>query len=267
VINTANNTVSTTIAVGTNPYGISVSPDGSKVYVVNGNSNTVSVINTATNTVTATITGFNRPYGISVSPNGSKIYVANVLSNTVSVIDSVTNIITATITVGTEPNGISVSPDGSKVYVANQFSNTVSVINTATNTVSNTIAVGNGPITFGNFISIYPSHLGIAPQSMVEAGIEVYPNPATNTISIDIPQAAGGSKQEAVGNIEIYNLLGEKVYQSLVNSHSLPGISPTTNAPMTNVQMTINVADFPSGVYVMQVRTENGIEVRKFVKE
>ena len=37
VINTATNTVSATITVGTNPNGISVSPDGSKVYVANEN--------------------------------------------------------------------------------------------------------------------------------------------------------------------------------------------------------------------------------------
>ena len=56
VINTATNTVTATITVGTYPYGVSVSPDGSKVYVANNGDGTVSVINTATNTVTATIT-------------------------------------------------------------------------------------------------------------------------------------------------------------------------------------------------------------------
>ena len=77
VINTATNTVSATITVGSDPNGVSVSPDGSKVYVANEGANTVSVINTATNTVTATITVGTNPYGISVSPDGSKVYVAN----------------------------------------------------------------------------------------------------------------------------------------------------------------------------------------------
>ena len=35
VINTATNTVSATITVGADPIGVSVSPDGSKVYVAN----------------------------------------------------------------------------------------------------------------------------------------------------------------------------------------------------------------------------------------
>ena len=54
-----------------------MSPDGSKVYVTNNLSNTVSVINTATNTVTATIPVGANPFGVSVSPDGSKVYVAN----------------------------------------------------------------------------------------------------------------------------------------------------------------------------------------------
>jgi YVTN family beta-propeller protein len=55
VIDAATNTVSATIPVGDTPFGVAVTPDGSKVYVANLNRNTVSVIDTATNTVIATI--------------------------------------------------------------------------------------------------------------------------------------------------------------------------------------------------------------------
>jgi YVTN family beta-propeller protein len=55
VIDTASNTVTATIPVGIEPFGVAVSPDGSKVYVGNTVSDTVSVIATATNTVIATI--------------------------------------------------------------------------------------------------------------------------------------------------------------------------------------------------------------------
>jgi YVTN family beta-propeller protein len=43
------------VAVGKGPYGIAISPDGSKVYVANQYSFDVSVIDTATNNITATI--------------------------------------------------------------------------------------------------------------------------------------------------------------------------------------------------------------------
>jgi YVTN family beta-propeller protein len=55
VIATATNTVIATIPVGIDPFGVGVSPDGSKVFVANFYSSTVSVIGTATNTVTATV--------------------------------------------------------------------------------------------------------------------------------------------------------------------------------------------------------------------
>ena len=44
VIDTANNTITATVNVGGEPFGVAVSPDGTKVYVTNEFSNNVSVI-------------------------------------------------------------------------------------------------------------------------------------------------------------------------------------------------------------------------------
>lgn len=55
VIETATNTVTDTVSVGSNPFGVSVTPDVTSAYVANRYSNTVSVINTATNAITATV--------------------------------------------------------------------------------------------------------------------------------------------------------------------------------------------------------------------
>jgi YVTN family beta-propeller protein len=49
VINTTTNTVSATVPVGSQPYGVSVTQDGKKVDVMNEDG-TVSAIDTATNT-------------------------------------------------------------------------------------------------------------------------------------------------------------------------------------------------------------------------
>src|SRR5258706_12629442 len=56
VMDTGTDTVIATIPVGVTPFGVAVTPDGSKVYVANRSPNTVSVIHTATNTGNATIT-------------------------------------------------------------------------------------------------------------------------------------------------------------------------------------------------------------------
>jgi YVTN family beta-propeller protein len=163
VIDTATNTVSATIPDGASPFGVAVTPDGSKVYIANSPFNgTVSVIDTGTNTVSATIpVGFS-PFGVAVNPDGSKVYVSNSLSNTVSVIDAATNTASATIPVGLRPFGVAVSRDGSKVYVASHDVNKVSVIDTATNTVITTIPVGQLPIAFGVFIQPAPRFAGVA---------------------------------------------------------------------------------------------------------
>ena len=156
VIDTATNRVITTIRAGQRPYGVAVTPDGSKVYVANTDSNNVSVIATARHQVTARIPVGNRPLGVAVTPDGSNIYIANNNSptfsrpGTVSVIDTATNtVIGSAIPVGISPDGVAVTSDGSKVYVSNGGSNNVSVIDTATKMVVATIPVGASPVCFG----------------------------------------------------------------------------------------------------------------------
>ena len=81
---TPSQTAVTSITVGTNPYGVVVSPDGSSVWVTNQISETVSRVDTATNAVTSSITVGANPWGVVVSPDGSSVWVTNQGSGTVS---------------------------------------------------------------------------------------------------------------------------------------------------------------------------------------
>jgi hypothetical protein len=90
--------------------------------------------------------------------------------------------------------------------------------------------------------------------------ILIYPNPVTDKINVI-------SNQCSVNGVEICNILGEKIYQSLVTSHLLSGMSPMTNAPMTSSPIAINVADLTSGVYFIKATTEKGVVVKKFIKQ
>jgi YVTN family beta-propeller protein len=103
VIDTVTNAVIDTVTVGFSPFGVVVTPDGSKVYVANS-SGTVAVIETVTNAVIAKVTVGLGAAGVAVTPDGSKVYVANEGSNTVSVIDAATNtVIGSPIPVGDQP--------------------------------------------------------------------------------------------------------------------------------------------------------------------
>jgi YVTN family beta-propeller protein len=150
VIDTATDTVKATVNVGTEPFRVAVSSDGTRVYVTNCMGNSVSVIDATKNKVIGTVRVGSYPIGVAVNPDGTKVYVVNAASNTISVIDTATNNVTATVKVGNLPEGVAVAPDGRKVYVANSgedpdYQGTVSVIDTATNTITATVPVGIDP--------------------------------------------------------------------------------------------------------------------------
>ncbi|MBN8942896.1 MAG: autotransporter domain-containing protein [Rhizobiales bacterium] len=149
VIDTATQTVVQTIATGAAPFSLSISADGSRLVVVNTNSNSLGVysIDPATGqlTATATIGTGTSPRGVVISADGGHAYAVNRLGNTISAIDLTTNTVTATIAVGNQPLFAALNPAGTRLFVTNFSSNTVSVIDVATNTVIATVPSGNGP--------------------------------------------------------------------------------------------------------------------------
>ena len=68
VIDTATNTVVATIPVGVAPNGVAITPDGSRAYVTNDDSDSVSVIDTTTSTVVATIPVGVGPVAVAITP-------------------------------------------------------------------------------------------------------------------------------------------------------------------------------------------------------
>src|SRR5437016_1223152 len=107
------------VTVGTEPNGVAISPDGSRIYVANTVSGTVSVLaadrlNSLYGTpVLNPIPVGTEPYALALTASGKKLYVANSRSNSVSVIDTSTNQVVKTISdVGIEPRGIAITNGG-----------------------------------------------------------------------------------------------------------------------------------------------------------
>ena len=155
VVRTSDNTVVATVAVGSRPQDVAVTPDGAVAYVTNNGSHNVSVLRTSDNTVVATVAVGLLPGGVAVTPDGNFAYVTNFGSDNVSVLRTSDNTVVATVAVGFAPLDVAVTPDGSFAYVTNFFSDNVSVIRTSDNTVVATVAVGSQP--FGVAVTATPA--------------------------------------------------------------------------------------------------------------
>jgi YVTN family beta-propeller protein len=90
------------------PVGVTVSPDGRRVYVANGAAHHVSVLDAASLGLVARIPVGRRPWGLTLSQDGRRLYTANGLTNDVSVIDTRTNRVVGRAAVGTRPWGLAV---------------------------------------------------------------------------------------------------------------------------------------------------------------
>ena len=222
VLNTANNTIVSTITVGSGPIGVAISPDGSKAYVTNAGSATVSVINTITNTVTSTIPVGQYPYGICVSPDGSRIYVTCYSSNYVAIIDASTNSVITTIDLP-YTNGIAISPDGSKLYVTNEASGLLTVINTATYAIITKIVLGTYPFA----VVTSPDGSRVYVTDYVQ-NMAVIIDAATNSVIAKVPVGNGPT------GITI-NPDGSKVYVANAGSNTTSVINTVTDAVIASV--------------------------------
>lgn len=110
MINTATNTVSTTVSVGLLPQEVAITPDGAFAYVTNPGSDTVSVIDTTLNTVTTTIPAGDGPFAIAITPDGSFAYVTDTVLSQVLIFDTATNLLSTSTSVGALPVSIAITP-------------------------------------------------------------------------------------------------------------------------------------------------------------
>jgi YVTN family beta-propeller protein len=177
VIDTSDNTIITTVALGTNRFqtgGIAINPQGTLAYVSNSTSKNIFVVDLQSNTVSDTIDmstlGSRMPFFLTMDQNGSRLYVSEsfragaTLSGSVAVIDvnpysatfntllrDITNPPTDIFPQNAFPQGIAVNPTGTLVFTQNTYLNSITSILTFNNQVFETqIGTGQGPDGFGS---------------------------------------------------------------------------------------------------------------------
>ena len=121
----------TTVATGSEPLSVAVTPDGRSAYVTNAGNGTVSQytvdpVTGALSPKSPPTVAASEPAGVAVTPDGRSAYVTN---NNDSVsqynIDPVTGVLSpktpATVPAGPEPLTVAVTPNGKSAYVPNNL--------------------------------------------------------------------------------------------------------------------------------------------------
>lgn len=228
VVNTANSgTVIKSIPVGTWPRGSVVSADGTRVYIGNTNSNSISVIDTGSNTVVSTISVGGGPKYLALHPGGRILYTTleKATSYAVAAINTVTGQVLKDLDLGVDYlGGIAVHPDGSKLYAASYGGDKVLVIDTTSNEIVSQI-----PLRM-------PIELAVSPNGSRLYVIQEYDGRSNNISVVDtVTQAVvsglrvnllNGVQASLVG-LEILPD-GSKLYVSVSDDNSISVIDTST---------------------------------------
>jgi YVTN family beta-propeller protein len=133
---------------GSLPKGVSLSPDGRRLFVTNygakdrGN---VTIYDASTLQKIDTIDVPGIVVESALAPDGRTLYVSNFHRNTVQFIDLGSKKVTREIKAGTHPKILVVSHDGKTLYAANWGNESVSVIDTSNGEITRTLRTEKNP--------------------------------------------------------------------------------------------------------------------------
>jgi len=106
------------IHAGADPEQLAVSADGTRLYVANEDTETLSVVDLASGSVLTSVKVGEEPEGVTIRPDGKVVYVTCEGDGAVFAIDTQTNKLLKRIPVGPRPRSIGFLPDGSRGYVS-----------------------------------------------------------------------------------------------------------------------------------------------------
>ncbi|SDK59142.1 40-residue YVTN family beta-propeller repeat-containing protein [Lentzea albidocapillata subsp. violacea] len=151
VVDTRNGAVLVRADTGGRATGVAVSPDGRRLYVVNGWTGAITVVDPSTGAILDRLfTQVQLSHAV-MRPDGRRLYVS--ASGGVAVVNPETFQMVAVIKAGGQPQGLAVHPDNKILYVANSQDGTVGLVDTATAFQTATVQVGG-----------LPQHLAISPD-------------------------------------------------------------------------------------------------------
>jgi YVTN family beta-propeller protein len=252
----------TNIAVaqlGLGPSHATLTPSGSRVYVVNTREDSVSSYSPGTVTATAipvattSLPAGSSPVFVHTTESGT-VYVANFGSNTVAAISTSTNVVLdPLIPVGAQPVALAETPDHKKLYAVNQGSGTVSAISLVDRTVSQTIATGTTPVwavARSDSARIYVLNSGSGTVSAIDT--------ATDTLLSSVPVGAGA-------NYMVYDGKLNRLYVTNPVANTVTAVNVSADPPAVRFVVPlapspVTVAVLPDGsrIYVASLSLNGG---------
>jgi YVTN family beta-propeller protein len=106
---------------------VALAPDGSRAFVANIGSGTVTAIDLLANEVLAQVPTGQQAEGIVVTPDGREVWVGNRAEDTITILDARSLEVEATLSCGQFPIRIATTPDGRYALVSNARSGDVAV--------------------------------------------------------------------------------------------------------------------------------------------
>jgi YVTN family beta-propeller protein len=235
-------------------HGITVAPDGSRIYISSEDDFTVAVIDGKTLKVTKRIPLSGNPNLIDITPDGKQIYVAiaqnyNDLSDFprikpnatggVDVIDTVSLQKVKTIAMKGGVHDLNVSPDGKYVFVGNARggkANVMTVLDTKTNDVAWTMPMDPAPSPMAVSKNPDGSTRTIFTQNGRDNGFQVVDfatRKITNTIKlpditgqVQVPYGPPSASHGIMVTPDQKTLLVNSRMNSAVYAYSLPDLKP-----------------------------------------
>lgn len=191
VVNTQSGQIETVIPVGLGPVDMTMTQDGSKVYVSNAYSSNISVIETETNTVVATLPcGGITPRCLQLIDNEQKLLVVNANSHNLALIDLDLEQVVSTIPTGRAPNYFTTvcgdGYEGTKVYVSCRGDHlnpaSIDVVHLEKGSVTTRLAVNDAPL--GSILAPDGTHLYVAVGNNQTAYLDTQTDAITSYITV-----------------------------------------------------------------------------------
>jgi YVTN family beta-propeller protein len=189
------------------PYTLTLSSDGSRLYVVGQESNQLVVVDAEAGKVLEKIGVGERPHSIALSPDGLSAYVTNQWADNIYRIDLEESRITDTLSGGSGPAGMVIDPAGDNLYVVNSYSSDISIFDLENQREKRRLKAGNNPVS----------------AAMAPDGSEVY---VTSRRSIPVPHMTSPITEMTVTGTKYQRVSDRKMWKDAYIMESV-AVTPT----------------------------------------